>query len=85
MQMEFSCTGKIIPGLFMPVFGALTFLLDSVFGVFLIILVPVLAVDFLVFFGAGFGKLGTSSSAATSSLANLVPDLSFNFSRILHA
>jgi len=36
----------------------LTFLLDSVFGVFLIILVPVLAVDFLVFFGTGFGKLG---------------------------
>jgi len=56
--MEFSCTGKTIPGLFMLVFGALTFLLDSVFGVFLIILVPVLAVDFLVFFGTGFGRLG---------------------------
>ncbi len=45
VQMEFNCTGKTIPGLFMLVFGALTFLLDSVFGVFLIILVPVLAVD----------------------------------------
>ncbi len=31
------------------------------------------------------GRLGTSSSVATSSLVNLVPDLSFSFSRILHA
>jgi len=83
--MYVSCTVKIIPGIFMLVFCALTFWFDSLFGVFLITLVPVFAVDFLVFFGTGFGKLGTSISVATSSLVNLVPDLSFNFFRILHA
>ena len=70
------------PGLFRLFLGAFTFLDDNIFSVFLIILVPCLAVDFLLFLSIGFGRLGTSSSMATSSFVNLVPELSFSFFKI---
>jgi hypothetical protein len=49
--------GLIAPGLLFDVLGSLTFLFATIFGTFLIILTPSFAVLFLVFFGAGFGKL----------------------------
>ena len=63
--------GKITPGLLMLVCGIFIFLSASIFGVFLIIRVPVFAVDFLAALAIGFGKLGTSSIIATSSFVNL--------------